>query len=71
MLVKVFIFISVLLTIVKLDNRHSLGSPAVYFLSVAIIFSNEDLLRKESRVSFSFFPLHPFRISLLCQTLII
>jgi hypothetical protein len=62
-LVKVTIFISVLLSIVKLDNRHFLGSSAVYFLSVAIIVSNEDLLSKESNVSSSFFSLHPFRKS--------
>jgi len=70
-LVKVIIFISVLLTIFKLDNLHSSGSPAVYFLSVTIIVSNEDLLHKESHVSFSFIPLHPSRNSLLRQTLIL
>lgn len=42
--VKVTIFISVSLSIVKLDNLHSLGRSAVCFLSVAIIISNEDLL---------------------------
>ena len=39
MFVKVFIFISVSLTSVKLDNRHSLGSRAVCFLSVLVIKS--------------------------------
>jgi len=70
-LVKVTIFTSVLISIVKLDNCHSLGSSAVCFLSVAIIVSKEDLLRKESNVSASFFPLHPFRKSPLWQTLIL